>query len=324
MKKRARWVLGAAVCAGVGVAGWGCGRAGTTSGDEPPAAGPRGKAAPDYATVAKKYNERVELLGRLFARTLVELTFTDEEGKRRSEKGEGFLQVVRPDRLAMSMSKVGKRLFWFGSDGERYWWIDLVEHKKAYVGRHANYDKLRERGTVQPGLGLRPLDIIQMLGTTPLPMKDRGGGGGTTQWSSDGKRIGITVARDGGFVRTWVDPDSYEPSKIELLDKAGKALVVADLSQYEHVELRNRGGNTPRVAQRVIIGGQKGGPLADSLVSIWLAGIEDHRVNDDAFKFDVVLDEVGVAKTDVVDVDAQAEAQAKAAKGEGGGGADGR
>ena len=305
MNKRARWVLSAALGAGavVAVGLGGCNRAGTASGEGAPAQGPKGKAAPDYASVAKKYNERVELLGRLFARTLVELTFTDEDGKRRSEKGEGFLQVVRPDKLAMSMSKVGKRLFWFGSDGERYWWIDLVDHKKAYVGRHANYDKLRERGVVQPGLGLRPLDVIQMLGTTPLPAKEDGG---RTQWSSDGKRIGITVARDAGFVRIWVDPDSYEPSKIELLDKAGKALVVADLSQYEHVELRNRGGNTPRVAQRVIIGGQKGGPLADSLVSIWLAGMEDHRVNDDAFKFDVVLDEVGVAKADVVDLDAQA------------------
>jgi hypothetical protein len=312
------WVLACAVGASVvGLALAGCDRAAKGPGPESPTdtttPGKR-PVPPEYNTVARKYNERVELLGRLFARTVVVLKFTDEDGKRRSEQGEGFLQVVRPDKLAMSVSKVGKRLVWFGSDGQRYWWIDLVDRKKAYVGRHENYDTLRAEGVIAPGLGLRPLDLIQMLGTSPLPVDPRVAVG-TTQWSSDGKRIGVTVRRPGaggagrkesGLMRVWLDPDTFEASKVELFD-AGKTLVlVSDLSEYEHVELRNRGGNSPRVASRVLIAGPEGGPLNGSELRMSLEGLEDHRVNDDAFKFEVVLDEVGVGADDVVDLDARA------------------
>lgn len=325
MKNRAMSAVGAAWVAGAlaaGLAGGCAGDAKKPVEESPVGAKPDGKtkATPEYNRVAKRYNERVELLGRLFARTVVVLKYTDDEGERRSEQGEGFLQIVRPDKLAMSVNKVGKRLVWFGSDAERYWWIDLVDHKKAYVGRHDNYDNLKRRGVIEPGLGLRPLDLIQMLGASPLPF-DANKPVGITQWSSDGKRLGITVRRpaqggkDAGLMRVWIDPNTYEASLIELYDVDKNVVLVSKLTDYEHAELRNRGGNSPRVASRVSIAGPESGPLNGGELRMSLEGIEDHRVNDDAFVFDVVLDETGVARQDVVDLDAQ-PARAKAQGGE--------
>ncbi len=314
MNNTVRWMMAAALGAGVALVGVGlagCEKAGKTNEEDALAqVQPKGgRAAPAYDEVAKKYNERVALLGRLFARTVVVIKFTDEDGDRRSEQGEGFLQIVRPDKLAMSVSKVGKRLVWFGSDPERYWWVDLVDKKKAYIGRHDNYDKIRAEGVVQPGLGLRPLDLIQMIGTSPLPV-DPAKPMGATQWSKDGTQLGITVRRggggggkDSGLMRVWVDPATLEASKVELFDATKKLVLVSDLREYQHVDLRNRGGNAPRVASRVLIAGPEDGPLNGSELRMSLEGIEDNRVTDDAFKLDVVLDEVGVGKEDVVDLD---------------------
>ncbi len=307
MRRSARFLIVAGACAAL----VGCESAAPSrpaTGPDPVEPSRPRKAVPAYSAVARSYNERVELLGRLFARTVVVIKFTDEDGKRRSEQGEGFLQIVRPDKLAMSVSKVGKRLVWFGSDEQRYWWIDLVDRKRAYVGRHDNYDTLRARGVIEPGLGLRPLDLIQMLGTSPLPL-DGDKPLGAVQWSSDGQRLGITVrrgtAKDAGLMRVWIDPDTYEASLVELFDAGKQVVLVANLSEYEHVDLRNRGGNAPRVASRILIAGPEGGPLNGSELRMSLEGVEDHRVSDDAFKFDVVLDEVGVAREDVVDLDRQ-------------------
>jgi hypothetical protein len=90
---------------------------------------------------------------------------------------------------------------------------------------------------------------------------------------------------------------------VELFDGAKRLVLVSDLREYQHVELRNRGGNSPRVASRVLIAGPEDGPLNGSELRMSLEGIEDNRVTDDAFKLDVVLDEGGVGKEDVVDLD---------------------
>ncbi|MBY0262817.1 MAG: hypothetical protein K2Q20_10760, partial [Phycisphaerales bacterium] len=86
-----------------------------------------GKALPKFVDVAREYNLRVASLERLSAWSNIKLTYFDEEGKPRTEEPEGRLQIVRPSKLALTLGKAGQTLFWFGSDPERYWWIDLTD-----------------------------------------------------------------------------------------------------------------------------------------------------------------------------------------------------
>jgi hypothetical protein len=98
-----------------------------------PAPVARGEA-PAFAEAAARYNERVAHLDELWARSVVRLTYRDEQQELHNEQGEGLMQVVRPDRFAMSIKKAGKMLFWLGCDRDRYWWIDVVQDKAAKVG----------------------------------------------------------------------------------------------------------------------------------------------------------------------------------------------
>ena len=85
------------------------------------AVGPDGTApivemgpAPDYSEVAIRYNRRVDRLDRFFARANLNVTYFDQDGEKRNEQPEGRLQVIRPDRLALSLGRAGQTLFWFG------------------------------------------------------------------------------------------------------------------------------------------------------------------------------------------------------------------
>jgi hypothetical protein len=89
-----------------------------------------GKPAPKFVDIARSYNQRVANLDRVSAWSNIKLTYFDEQGEKRSEDPEGRLQIIRPNKLALTLGKAGQTVFWFGSDPERYWWIDLTDKAK--------------------------------------------------------------------------------------------------------------------------------------------------------------------------------------------------
>jgi hypothetical protein len=67
--------------------------------------------------VLEAHNARAAALDRLWARASVQVTGADENG-RLSEQAEGHLQIDQPDRVALSLGKLGKVQLYLGSNAE--------------------------------------------------------------------------------------------------------------------------------------------------------------------------------------------------------------
>lgn len=225
MSRRALWIgagLGLLVLAMAG-----CELAG---GPTQPVIAP-GTPLPSYSAIAEKYNQRIARLDKVWARISMRVTGVDKQGQKIDEQAEGHLQVVRPDKLALSITKVGETYFYLGSNEQRYWWIDLHEDKRALVGRHERATpKLAERFDVP----VHPLDLLELLGVTPLPP----GAAASVAWARDGRSIIVTVPGRWGRRQLSLDPVTYQPGRIDLLDGGGRLLVSAELGAPQPVTVR--------------------------------------------------------------------------------------
>ncbi|MBL8763194.1 MAG: hypothetical protein JNM07_02865 [Phycisphaerae bacterium] len=237
---------------------------------------------PSYSEAAAGYNERVERLTSLWAEAVVEIDWTDGEGTARSEQGTGVLQVARPRRLALSVGKMGEKGLWIGCDERRWWWFELYKKKIAHVGS----ERAAQSSGTRAGLAVHPLDLLPLLGVLPMPVEPERELG-STQWSSDGTLLGVsTRGRAGGATRVWLDPESWEPRKVELFDARDEVEVVADLRDYDFVSLRGDGSIAPRApgliwALHVPTGAS---------VRLYLSAHEDgaRRISPEAFDFEAL------------------------------------
>ena len=118
------------------------------------------RPAPLLEDVRASVNARAEKLQRVWARAVTSIAWTQPDGTRRSEQGEGFFQLMQPSNLALDIGKVGEVVIWAGCDASRYWVIRRGDEKTAIVGRHdgPGSDRLMEEG-----LPATPLDMIELL-----------------------------------------------------------------------------------------------------------------------------------------------------------------
>jgi len=297
-RKLSVFVLGGLMVLGVlmvGVGGTGCARGGDGGGRDGAVVDPATAVLPTYAAAARAYNARLADVDEFFATGVVALAFVDEQGRARRETGECTLQFVQPDRLALTLSKAGQRAMWLGFDSQRYWRIDLIDDRAAYVGRHAGVGNGGEGrggaggggGADVGGLGVDLPLLSAVLGLTRLRepgVGDAADGStiGATQWSDDGRLLGITsrlgvgglgvggvggsgIDRGPGFVqRVWVEPRSSLPRQIEVFWVDGgsgaagdgwrgvRAVLVSALDEDGRIELR-RGGFRPLSPGRIVV-----------------------------------------------------------------------
>lgn len=251
---------------------------------------------PADSEVVARYNERASRLGRVWARAVVTLEYTDEDGRRRNEQGEGHLQLAQPDRIALSVGKLGEILVYLGCDSKRYWWFDMAgDESFVALGLHENVGRPCSR---ELPIEAHPLDIIDLLGVTPLPAEAR-----IVGTSPDG----IVVDSPGrlGRLRLNLDPSSLMPRRIELFENGSEteASLVATLSDDQNVELRGVGGFFPRMASRIEIDHT----ASESSISISLYDHADGeirgRIPDSAFDFATLTDAFGPELIAVLDKD---------------------
>ncbi len=268
---------------------------------------------PPYTELAQRYNARLATLDRFYCRTVVGLTWVDAEGDRHREQGEGHLQFKRyensevhwqgelrsPARVALDVGKIGNIGYWLGCDAERFWWIDVQEEDTAYVAHHANFGK---PGCDSAGLPLHPIELINLLalsklnpGLTPtslLPSPDE------PTW---------LLTRDTHFgpERLTLDSSSLEVQRVELLDVLGEPVVVAELTEYQPVEITDLAPPLwPRLPRRVIIQ-QTDGSLEVTLTlsEPFDARKDSRKLRDTAFTFETVARGLGVRQVVQLDAD---------------------
>lgn len=276
--------------------------------------------APGYAEIARRYNANATRLKQFRAQVQLRVTFLNREGDRQTEECDGLLQVIRPSQMALSFRKVSQTLFWLGSNPTHYWWLDLTgDDPIAAVGRHENFGPEQARLI---GLAMQPLDMIRVLGCVPLPEE-----GGVTQWSGDGKLIGVSTpigrGRGMGRQRVWIDPRTDLPVKVELYDADGRLALVADLIEHDSVRLFNEGTLSPQMATKIDIR-----QLAqDTRLILFLSGMQDGTERSErpitaaAFDFAKLQSQFKIEK--VADLDRAAASPAGATQ-SGGGRADAR
>jgi len=253
------------------------------AGTGPPAADraiPEGDP-PTYAEVARAYNARVTLLDRLWSRTVVRVDYVDKDGRDRSEQVEGHLQFIAPRRFLMTFNKLGELYFIIGSNEDVYWWIQLGEEKMATVGR---YDADDDRPDAHVDLPVHPLDLIELLAIRPLPEDVAP----PTAWSESGL-VRVDLPARWGTRRLLFDPETLEPSRVELWDRSGTLAAASDLTRYLDVIVeRDEPGPTPRVAQRFWV------EAPESRVSIKVDLYEpetsERRPFDRSFVFERLID----------------------------------
>lgn len=210
------------------------------------------KPVPSYASVAKRYNERINLLPKIWAKGPVSIRFTNAKGERQWEQGNGYLLIERPDRVSFSISKFGDEYVRMGSNGDRFWAMD-VQEKTARVGDVRNGAARID----QFGLPISSAELFAVFGIAPLPAPEAvfdAAADPEVRWSPDGRHLVVTHASSFGRIGYLIDPQTYLPVRVELLDgQTGKIAVGADLTKPTRTPIPGRGGFFPQVAGQVDI-----------------------------------------------------------------------
>jgi hypothetical protein len=266
-----------------------CGCRGTGDADTGPIV--RTEPPPAYEIVAAAHNERVELLGRLWSRAVVQVRYEDEEGDRNKEQGEGHLQVERPDRLALTAGKFGETYVHLGCNEQRYWWFDLTDGKRVWVGSH---DPASHTGRDE--LVVSPRDLIALLGVLPLPES------GEVAWSHDGRTIRVDIPAGGmptmgAGLRMWFRPDTLEPKWIAITDAGGWELFVSELDRYDNIPVEGMGATGPRGPKHFYVWNDED----TSELRIILHDPVNKPLRDLPFSFDTLLEAYGVEEINDLD-----------------------
>jgi hypothetical protein len=182
---------------------------------------------PSYAELAQGYNHKIAGLHQVWAATSVHLTWIDDKGERHSERGEGNLIVVLPDKTAFTFGKVGQTGLWAGCDARRYWYFDFRGDGVAYIGRHehAGADSRNPMG-----VPIRPREVPKLLGIIPLDPQahDAGGSPPAVRWDQGAYLVDVTATDS--RLRLWIDPQTDLARSIQLLDSHGRPTATASLS----------------------------------------------------------------------------------------------
>jgi len=242
-----RWVLFALLAVGAMVLGACEGAPRATGIEDSGVVVPRG-AAPTYESVAAGYNARVAATDRLTSPVSVLIDSDKEGGGRTRDQLEGNLSIVRPYNVALRLDKVGQTVAYLGSNDFAYWWFDLSKEPVAISGTRL---KARPDDAADFGLPVHPLEFVELLGVLAIPgqpPKD-----GRVAWSKNGRYVQVTVPSRWGYRKFTLDPVTFEPVSIDLLDSEGQLAVRSLLSRFALAPIEGKAGTSAPVPQRVEI-----------------------------------------------------------------------
>lgn len=257
-------------------------------------------ATPDAATLIGAQNARVAALARLWTRATTEVFYTNSDGERRWEQGEGHFQFIAPSRLALTVGKLGETVLYLGCDAERHWLFEPAKAERVSIARNENVGNPCCRSL---GLPANPLDLIDLLGLSPL----RDSAASTVALAKGGRAILLSQPARSGVICLTFDAESLEPSRVELLAPPGPGLpprvvVGADLTQYESITLRGSGVVAPRIPTRITLRHIE----TETEIRLHLADATNGRpeqLPDEAFDLDALVDAMAPVTAFILDRD---------------------
>ncbi|MDQ7014453.1 MAG: hypothetical protein Q9O74_11240 [Planctomycetota bacterium] len=202
--------------------------------------------APGYAEVAAVVNARAAALKRIYAFATLHVWYLDEDGDEEEEQFEVRIMLDQPERVFMRFQLATVELAVLGSDEKEYWWINLRDERRAWLGTHV---RATPELVARFALPVHPQDFVLLMGMTGIPAEQ---GDATVAWSADGHELVVETGARLGRRRTMLAPTEggYDPVRIELLDDRGRVTVSADLAKYEWQRL-TRGEPMQRMAKEI-------------------------------------------------------------------------
>ena len=285
--------------------------AGCASTPAGPAVGGTQPAPISYREVAERFDRNITGLDQVWSRCVAVADWT-QDGKPRSEQGEGNLLAILPDRLALSIGKLGQTIIWAGCNQEHYWLFDLKDDGGVvYFGRQG---KTAKPGAQPLPVGISPRDVIKLLGVMPIdpnqppakqPEVEWVDGGWLIQPPGNGLSPTSPAAGPGSEgpsgIKLLIDPVTFLPRQVHLCDATGKTILLARLSNFKRVRVAGKPpGAWPWMASRYRIEDL----VKHSRLTLDLNDLSDgrpDRMHTRAFKLGVLIKALHPAR--VVDMD---------------------
>ncbi len=244
---------------------------------------------PQIADIQSRYNDRAARVQQFWARTDIQLRWTDSRGKKHSENGDGKLILRKPADLALTVGRLNEVYYWLGCDNHSFWWIDRNPHDDppdaAYFGRLADFPTFTAR---RIGIPIRPDQFVQLLGLGELPAgglrllsgRPEKAAGGVGFWFS------APTPSPEQTVRLLIDPQTARPLKVQITDAAG--LVVADSTLADYRPMRTKNAPpAPELPTRIEIES----PAQKVRLKISLADATADKVADPQFDFNAIVNQ---------------------------------
>ena len=268
------------------------------------------KTQPTYIQIAEKQNFRVNLIKSYWSRSSFEIKWYDENKDNHNEIGEGHLIMIKPDRIALTFTKLGEIYSWAGCNDQLFWLFEGGDNPKVYVARNEN--AFTEKCAELP-ISVHPLELLDLLCFFDFQLID------TTDDSSN--KLFYQILPDNNKAmwtliiparwsnqKIYFDPETLLPSRIELLSKYNnEILVTADLSQYIKMEVQGVSlGNLPKVPAWVVINDLR----SDTTLRLALRSPSDQTatkgpVREAMFDFDVIKRKMRPAEYIILDQESQ-------------------
>lgn len=203
-------------------------------------ASPRGnQPLPPYAKLAEAHNANAALLQQMWSRCTIAMRWTDEDGHLNHQQAEGLF-IFRGERdIALKISKIDAvNLFWFGSNSEKYWLIDLYnDPKTTYVGSHTNPRQALP-------IKLPVSSMLQLVAVRPIA---------ETGAVSEENGL-IVLSPTDQPIRLYLDPEHQMPVKTEVLDKHGFVEATCFMHSFERLDVEGVSSLAdPFVATRFVV-----------------------------------------------------------------------
>jgi hypothetical protein len=183
----------------------------------------------DASAVIARYNQRVDRIRQMWARAVIEVQWTDEQGDEHFEQGEGPLIVRKPDELALAIGKLEHVYFWVGCNADRFWLLSLSppdeQPRTAYVGTPTGL-----AASEQLPLPVSPRELLNLLGLAdiPQPLPE----GAIIQTEADHIILELPLDRITGAVRHLTLNHDGRLTGITVTDSTGQRLIGTTLKRY--------------------------------------------------------------------------------------------